>query len=286
MKLVDAIVEIWDQAPGYRGLIRQIEKIGRLCYESKMSDDLDGAEKFVNFLKSAEHFKALEHGTVYLRAYFNNGMVDKYKDNKYSKVIIPDSKYDPFAYITTNYRVLVENDWLDDLSYQLPEPDKKHELRVCAHFTCDRGVSAEANRHTVNSAMERSTRYCNFSKGKYGNEIGIILPDEYDRSKIITRSFDELCAEDKTGWGVLDWWFFANLSCETSYMNLLRLGQTPQQARRVLPLDLQTELCHTAFVSDWEHFFKLRSDKAHAHPDMWLVSSMLEDQFKKRGFIK
>ena len=86
-------------------------------------------------------------------------------------------------------------------------------------------------------------------------------------------------------WQKLEWWVWANRCCELAYMNLIRLGWKPQQARRILPLDLQTELNHCAFISDWKHFFKLRDDKA-AHPDMQLLAKPLHEEFIKRGYIK
>lgn len=123
MKQLDMSVEIWEQGSGYDGLIRQIERCAGI------SKDPSGDEVIARDFSSDD----LEHGTVYLRAYFNNEIVDKYKDNPHTRVIIPESKYDPFAYITTNYRVLSENKWLSDLDFQI-EPEKQHELRVCVYF--------------------------------------------------------------------------------------------------------------------------------------------------------
>lgn len=82
---------------------------------------------------------------------------------------------------------------------------------------------------------------------------------------------------------IIDYWLFANLACEWSYMNLLKKGWKPQQARRVLPLDLHTELVHTAFISDWKNFINLRykGTTGSPHPDMLLISTPLFENLKE-----
>lgn len=78
-------------------------------------------------------------------------------------------------YITTNYRVIVENNWFEDLDY-ICEPTEWHEKRITVRFTTQIAVSREANRHRVDSVAEQSTRYCNYSKDKFGGEIAINKP--------------------------------------------------------------------------------------------------------------
>lgn len=296
MKQLDSYVEIWDQGPGIEGIKKQIEKVGRICYKSESNITEDSAEKFVERLGNAGHLKAFEQGTVYLT--FPRGTTfDEtpkspelylfYFFNRYSKC--RTSKDDDNYYVTTNYRVLVDNDRVGDLKY-LTEPSKDHELRVCAHFICDRGVSAEANRHTMNSAMETSTRYCNYSLDKFGNEISVIQSDDIDLSKANYdgKDFFRMCEDvrfSSSKWNEVDLWMFGNLATEFSYMGLLKRGWKPQQARRVLPLDLKTEVCHSAFVSDWIHFFELRS-APDAHPDMKKLSDQLKKLFVERGYIE
>lgn len=139
MKQLHLSVEIWEQEPCYQGVIKQIERVGKLHTPSgKLSP-----EEYLSELIKQGSLSDLEHGTLYLRSYFNNGIVEKYQKNKDTKVNIPESKYDPFAYITTNYRVLVDNGWLEDLGYQLPEPELYHEKTVCVHFTGDPGHLTE-----------------------------------------------------------------------------------------------------------------------------------------------
>lgn len=94
-----------------------------------------------------------------------------YVRNKYSKV----NEDDLFYYITTNIRVIVENNRLDDLQYQV-DPTEHHEKRITVKFICNRGVSHEFVRHRVFSFAQESQRYCNYSKDKFNNEITFIRP--------------------------------------------------------------------------------------------------------------
>ena len=200
-----------------------------------------------------------------------------------------DNKY---AYVTLNYRHIVENNWLSDLKY-LCEPTKYHEKRVTVKFICDIGVTREFNRHRVNSIAEQSTRYCNYTKDKFGG-VDVILPNWVNKedfkipsSEVMFFNYcDDLSSETQEfkSWEAIDYWLFANLTCEFSYNNLIRLGQSPQQARSVLPLGTKSELIHTAFVKDWKHFFDLRDSK-YAHPQAFELAHPLHEEFIRRGLI-
>lgn len=215
----------------------------------------------------------LEHGTVYLQFSKYKGDPHKYESDKYSVMrITGDKQY----YVTTNLRVLVENDWLDDLEYQC-EPTEHHEKRISVRFTCDRGVSHEFVRHRVFSFAQESTRYCNYGKDKFGNELTYIIPSWYDDIKLQnhinnSNSSDEEEIEEQNFNQIL-------CSCERQYFKLLNQGLKPQQARQVLPNALKTELIMTGFVSDWEGFFKLRCSKA-AHPDAKKLADELQELMK------
>lgn len=127
-------------------------------------------------------------------------------------------------------------------------------------FICDRGVSHEIVRHRVASYCQESTRYCNYSKDGFGNEITIIEP----------------CYLDKRSDGIFKYniWKDACEWAEENYFKLLDFGCTPQEARAVLPNSLKTEVVMTANIREWRHFFKLRCSPA-AHPQMREVSLML-----------
>ncbi len=170
-------------------------------------------------------------------------------------------------------------------------------------FTVDRGVSHEMVRHRLASFAQESTRYCNYSKAKFGNEITINLPTWIKQAmtgsgwaanvnngllKVSGQQFMELAREVADGSATeLDNWVFANLAAEKSYMNIISAGRKPQEARVILPLDTATELVHTAFVSDWKHFFDLRAlgTTGQPHPDAKAIAQPLYEAFKERGWV-
>ena len=135
MKLIESKVEIIKQQPGLEGVYKQIELAGRTCYKSEDKITEDSAKAFVDRMIKSKHGAMLEHGTVYLKLQ-NPTHYLFYSQNKYTKTNFVEGYY----YITTNLRVLVENNWLDDLKY-ICEPTEHHEKRITARFTCDRGVS-------------------------------------------------------------------------------------------------------------------------------------------------
>lgn len=139
---------------------RQIEIAGRTCYKSEDKITETSAKEFVDRMVKSGHGAMLEHGTVYLRYDFKAKedsnrtaywLWSKYNENQYSESVqaqpvpgIPDG----FVAITTNFRVLVENNWLDDLEY-ICEPTEYHVKRITVKFICDRGVSHEFVRHKL-----------------------------------------------------------------------------------------------------------------------------------------
>ncbi len=131
-------------------------------------------------------------------------------------------------------------------------------------FIVDRGVSHELVRHRIASFAQESTRYCNYSKDKFGNEITVIKPC----------FFKEGSDEDVA-------WTDAMASAEHMYFELLNLGATPQEARSVLPNSTKTEITITANYREWRAFFKLRTAKA-AHPQMQEVTRPLLKELKRK----
>lgn len=269
MKLIKPSFEIIEQQSGLDGLYKQIELAGRTCYKSEDKITPTSAKEFVDRMIKSGHGAMLEHGTVYLKITYKNTdfatLCMFYGRNKYS--MLNHSEDNKIYYITTNYRVLAENNHLSDLKY-LCEPTEFHEKRICVKFICDRGVSHEFVRHRVFSFAQESTRYCNYSKNKFGKELTYIYPcwmPEFDEN---------------------DWSPFhhALYQAERDYFQLLAEGWKPQQARAVLPNALKTELVMTGFVSDWKHFFELRCDSS-AHPQARELAVPLKEEFIKRGII-
>ena len=289
MRIIKPSFEIWDQQEGLEGIYKQIERAGRVCYKSEDKITETSAKEFVERMIKSGHGAMLEHGTVYLLVEpdFANEDVRllELANNKYSEITFVSST--DLNYITTNYRVLVENDWLDLLKYQC-NPTEYHKKRITVKFICDRGVSHEFVRHRVFSFAQESTRYCNYSKDKFGNEITYILPiwstmpvGEYEVDCIALSKIGQKEREDYTP----DEQFIeAITNAEWNYFHLLQLGWTPQQARAVLPNSLKTELVMTGFISDWEHFFKLR-DAGNAHPQARELAHPLHIEFLRRNYL-
>ena len=138
-------------------------------------------------------------------------------------------------------------------------------------------------RHRVFSFTQESTRYCNYSKNKFDNEITFIEPCYLDK----------LCPDasmernEESGYSDMftkqDYISFLE-TCELNYMSALIAGLKPQEARAILPNSLKTELIMTGFVSDWKHFFELR-DAAAAHPQARELATPLHEEFKLLGLI-
>ena len=295
MKLIESKVEVIEQQPGLEGVYKQIELAGRTCYKSEDKITEDSAKEFVDRMIKSKHGAMLEHGTVYLliRDCDETDIhINEYMSNPYTKV----NSVGNWWYITTNLRVLVENDWMHDLLYYLSEPTEHHEKRITARFTCDRGVSHEIVRHRVMSFAMESTRYCNYEKDKFGNELTYISPSWLDINKLLPlvdlankdnkevyrMGHDEsLSDEDRAMCS-----FIYDLSnCEHGYMFQVKCGWQAQQARQLLPNALKTEIVVTGFESDWEHFFSLRSPKAGAqgaHPD---IAKLADELYEKLNSV-
>ena len=299
MKLCEPLFEIWEQSAGLEGVYKQIEKVGRVCYKSEDKITEDSAKPFVDRMIKSGHGAMLEHGTVYLyiRRKGNESLeVDRYLMNPYSKVVFIQSlsSRDMEIYITTNLRVLVENGCLDDLQY-ICEPTEFHEKRVTVHFVCDRGVSHEFVRHRAMSFAQESTRYCNYSKDKFGNELTFIKPCWLD---IPTGQYvywdGDWCDINKMKIQLpegehkdIDAFLWTLNNAETHYTLLINSGWKPQEARAVLPNSLKTELVVTGFTSDWNHFFDLRArgTTGAPHPQAKELAEPLMKEFITRNYI-
>lgn len=291
MKLIKPSWKILEQESGIDGIYKAIKRAGRTCYKSEDKITENSAKPFVDRMVKSGHGAMLEHGTVYLKLTPSEiHIYHKYRDNPYTNVNVVNSE-DPYPvptyYISTNYRVLVEHGWLNDLKY-LCEPTEHHEKRITVRFICDRGVSHEFVRHRVFSFAQESTRYCNYSKDKFGNELTFIEPcwlEDYNYE----------------GNTYYNGFLVALRAAEANYLNLLKQWEdkipdkryktgfrnnpwTPQQARAVLPNALKTELVMTGFINDWKHFFELRC-APNAHPSARELAIPLSEEFVKKGLV-
>ena len=318
MRLIRPSYEIIEQGPGLQGIYDIIERCGKTSYKSEPKGG-EVAKRFVEARTKEKHGAVLEFGTVYLTIndpLMSDGIgvsqiVCFYEDNQYSKAKYIGNNY----YITTNYRVLVENNRLDDLKY-LCEPTEYHEKRYCVKFITDIGVGREFLRHRTMSMVQESTRYVNYSKEKFGNECTFVIPPwigkhelaegehidwwdgdwvDIDKMKIVkvTGDYD---SNDR-----VDTWLNGLKSCEDTYMMLLndwshidgvreedKKPWLAQQARGVLPLATKTEFVLCGYKDAWVHFFRLRSDIAATgkpHPQAQELANPLRDEFVSRGYL-
>ena len=299
MRLIDSSYEIIEQTPDLIGVYKQIELAARTAYKSEDRITEDSAKKMVEALCKSNHGACLEHGTIYLKCDDMGpdeyGKVNCmfpikgcYSSNPYSKVIYnhwdqtPDLIQREFCkkiprstiYITTNARVIFENGWEDDLQYMC-EPGEFHQRRITVKFIASIGVVREILRHRKFSFLNESTRYCNYSKDKFGKEITCIIPEW---AKKIKNDFDR----------TYHTWKHGLVLAEDTYDFLINEGGLkPEEARGVLPLDLKSELVVTGFVEDWIHFFRLRSHIAATgkpHPDIQKLADGLMQDFIDRGY--
>lgn len=284
MKFIKSSVEIVNQENTVIGGFKHIEKAARNCYRSEDKITDDSWKHMTDVLLKKGHLSPFEHATVYLtldrskdRSKFLNWM-SIYGLNPYTKVNIVGD----IMYVTTNYRVIYENGLEDDLQY-MTEPTQFHEKRMTVRVKCSIGISREWNRHRTMSISEMSTRYCNYSKGKFGNEITVIIPEWVyairDAEKLTSDS-NTLAAElYEKDWRVKKW-VMGLLNDESDYLQLVNQDSndrlSAQEARGLLPLDTATCVYYTAFESDWRKFINLRTSNA-AHPDIRVLANQLKE---------
>lgn len=352
MNIVESGIRIIEQKYNDSSLLedmmKHIEICGRNCYKSEDKITKDSYKKFVDNLMKSKHGAMLEHGTVYLTIPLGSPVDDKaymrkmdliqfFKSNKYSKVnkgrisetiTVEDNNIVVVMdcyYITTNWRVIIENekvnvvDYLEDWKMHkdtlknsifeyMTKPTDNHEKRYTIEFTYHIAVARDVNRHRVQSVAEESTRYCNYTKEKFGNGLNIVPPERFTADEAKKRlefwereqAWDyegdvlkEMCIEIATDmtseWTDIDWWIYANLSCEKTYFMLKdHYGWSNQECSLILPMDTKTCSIHTAFAKDWCHFFNLRAlgTTGAPRPSIKKLASILMEEFLVKGWIR
>lgn len=304
MKLIKQSFEILEQKDfSLIGIKKFIERCGRVCYKSEDKITDTSYEKFVGMLESRNHARPLEFGTVYLKYLWNgrvcdscnqtfpDKLLDRYCNNKYSIVKYHGND----TYITTNYRVIIENHWEEDLKY-LCEPTEYHDKRHTVHFITSRGIMDEFRTHVSLSHLAESTRYCNYSKDKFDNQITFIKPcwldmHDTDEGREATRNWNfdildgcSIIAEEGEFDDARDAFLTSLNVAEHCYLELLQKGWTPQQAREVLPLSVKSELISCGFEDAWANFFYRRCAK-DAHPMAKELAEPLMKEFITRKYI-
>lgn len=245
-------------------IYKDIELAARISYRTEHKIQEGSAENMVKRLISMKHYSPLEFGTVYLvmeeMDTIDTYMLDKLRSNKYTVVRDIQEGDRHKWYITTNYRVIVENHFESSIKPYVQAPSKHHERRTIIKFTCPRVISQMFMRHRVFSFLQESQRYCNYTKDKFNNDINFIRPVQ---------------GEDHRG-------VFINsmLAAKDAYFDLIEQGWKPQEARAVLPNYTATTFYMCGFNSDWNDFFDKR-DIPQADPQIYDLVHPLHEEFKK-----
>lgn len=278
MKLIEPSYEILEQGEGLQGVYKQIELAGRTCYKSEDKITDESAEAFVQRMIDSGHTAMLEHGTVYfyIKREEDGGINphDPYEidfDTIFCKYGQHKTNFETHeTFFTTNLRWLVEqypDDWKNIYNYYARTPDERWPKRHTVRLTTSLHVYKDLTRHRTMSFAIESTRFCNYSKGKFGSQLTFIKP----------------CwpTDDPAFESTLDW-------IETSYLQLIEHGWQAQQAAEILPQCIKADVIITGFESDWDHIFNLRSigTTGKPHPEVERIITPIFNYFKEQKWTK
>ena len=287
MKLIKQSFEILEQKDfSLIGIKKFIERCGRVCYKSEDRITDDSYEKFVNMLVKRDHARPLEFGTVHLKIssgmLFEEFLQDLVDCKLYNPAWIKYKELPEYTYITTNYRhylqIIKKCPYVAE--YFTEQDNCYYPSRYTVHMVLSRGVMDEFRTHVSLSHLAESTRYCNYSKDKFDNQVTFIIPNWCNSLKEGSEqnyppfeiNEDEIIFMD------------ALQNAQNSYLSLLKLGWTPQQARDVLPLSVKSELISCGFGDAWKNFFYRRCTK-DAHPMAREIAIPLQEKFKELNYI-
>ena len=289
MRLINQSYEICNQTDfSLLGIYKHIEKCTRVAYKSEDKITEDSANKFIKMLLNLEHFAPLELGTLHFRipTTLLKTLIDDLVFHKlWNNIWIQYKSVNDYTYFTTNYRYwLVMVDKINYLKDYFTEEDNEYyPKRYIVNIITSRVIAQEITRHRVFSYMMESQRYCNYSKGKFNNEVTFIKPcwlaikegtyteknyhDDFYTSKNVEYDF-----------------MIHLLTAEATYFKLLEKGWKPQQARVVLPNSTKTELYMCGFKEAFEHFFELRDNKI-VDPQMYDLAHPMHQEFIDNKYL-
>ena len=303
MKLIKQSFEFINQTDfSLVGIKKHIERCARVSYKSEDKITDTSYEKFVNMLESRGHDRPLEFGTVHLKMpyYIYSTVIDTltYLD-MFNQAWVKVTYENGNMYITTNYRyyLAIKKVYPDIDEYFTEEDNKYYPKRYTVHMILDRGVMDEFRTHVGLSHLAESTRYCNYSKDKFGNELTFIKPcwlnvpeGKYNHCIMVSKNSPDIRIEcvgsDEIGkyYNIEEGeGLFLNglVQSELTYLDLINNKKwTPQQARSVLPLGIKSELISCGFEDAWENFFK-RRDAPDAHPMAQEIANPMHKEFLK-----
>ena len=278
MKVLEPTVEVIKQEDfSIKGIKQFIERCARLSYKSEDKITDDSYEKFVQMLIDKDHARPLEFGTVHLKMNiddFFEFLCNLSHSESLNCLWIKWYFIDDTYYITTNYRYYTEvclkySPYLAEHCFT-EEDNKFYPKRYAAKFIISRGIMDEFRTHISLSSIAESTRYCNYSKGKFNGELTFIEPCW-------------ITSDIKSNLTYLNY-VDTLQKIEDTYITLTKNGWKAEEARNILPLSLKTELYMCGFAEDWKKFFELRC-ASNAHPQAKELAIPLKEEFIKRGYI-
>lgn len=283
MKLIDPSYEILEQQDGLNGVYKQIELAGRTCYKSEDKITDESAESFVQRMIDSGHTAMLEHGTVYfyIKREENGGInpndpFDIDFDTIFCKYGQHKTNFDTHeTFFTTNLRWLVEKypeNWKEVYKYYARTPDERWPKRHTVKLTTSLHVYKDLTRHRTMSFAIESTRFCNYSKGKFGSELTFIKPCWCEDHDTDTELF-----------------YSCLRNIEERYLNLINnYNWQAQQAAELLPQCIKADVVITGFESDWDHVFNLRSigTTGKPHPEVERIITPIFKEFQQNGYTK
>ena len=301
MKLIKQSFEILEQKDfTLKGIKQFIERCARVSYKSEDRMTDTSYEKFVNMLESRGHDRPLEFGTVHLKMIlpdFEGFIHSLLTIGMLNNIWIKHAYKGDVIYITTNYRYYLDIiKYFPNVKKYLTEEDNEYyPKRYTVHMILDRGVMDEFRTHVGLSHLAESTRYCNYSKDKFNNEVTFVIPSwmdfpeisidlgNYDRTSVRSKDGNVHIIDTKPPYVEGD--FIRSLcEAESNYLSIVRNGWTPQQARSVLPLGIKSELISCGFEDAWTNFMR-RRDAKDAHPMAQEIAKPMHKEFIERGFI-
>ena len=259
MKLIKQSFEILEQKDfTIKGIKQFIERCARVSYKSEDRMTDTSYEKFVNMLEKRDHTRPLEFGTVHLKMIlpdFEGFIHSLLTIGMLNNIWIKHAYKGDVIYITTNYRYYLDIiKYFPNVKKYLTEEDNEYyPKRYTVHMILDRGVMDEFRTHVGLSHLAESTRYCNYSKDKFNNEVTFVIPSwmDFPEISIDLGNYDKTSVRSKDGnVHIIDTRppyvegdFIRSLcEAESNYLSIVRNGWTPQQAREVLPLAVKSEL--------------------------------------------
>ena len=299
MKIVEPSVKLIN----FSDRIQQIGYAASICYASNKQ----GSVEWLDNLWKSGHKSVFRHGTRYYiipSYYYNQSIIDSWRFNPYCGFYY--SQETKLIFLSINEQYYIEHPYMKDfIACEVNELNFIHEAKKIDDYDYNRALhlirltfeivtqistSRELNRVSPNNICEQSTRYCNFSKDKFGNEITICQPHWFDilhgKDEIHITKSDKVenypieIFDDKYLINDFIVKYFTNLkNCENDYIECVNNGIAPQDARGLLPLDTATKCIYTYRIEEWEHFLDLRFRglTGKPHPNAKIIASKIND---------